>query len=338
MADLDGARELGLSQFAIVGGALMAALAIDRTDPLVTGITKARLITRRMRWAAALLGSAAVLGVGSYLRGEILLRGDEPTALAPLGLAFQTLTLLLASLGLFAGLGALVVAFGSNARRTATVLGIGAVSILAGLAGMFVMPVLGILGVPIILAALIVAASGERALTADYPVPAWRRAAIAVPFAVLTLAIIAVGVLHITVWNPLAKVPGMTLDEIYAAMAEANEAPLAGLIVAWAVFWGLAAIMLPILASVPRLSAFFTARRIVVTGLLLAGTTVGFQFFAGFNMGMSLADTFMTTGGDRAMSGSVIATIGQFALVAALIIGLSPRPLKAELAHLTVDA
>lgn len=74
LANLIGARDLELSQWSIVGGAVMAAISIDRTDPSVTSITKANLVANRMRWAAALLGSTAVLGFGLFLRGGYEMR------------------------------------------------------------------------------------------------------------------------------------------------------------------------------------------------------------------------------------------------------------------------
>jgi hypothetical protein len=47
---------------------------------------------------------------------------------------------------------------------------------------------------------------------------------------------------------------------------------------------------------------------------------------AGFSMGMSLADTFATSGGDAAVTGPLIALAGQACVVAALFLALvSPR-------------
>lgn len=339
MADLAGARELELPESSVVGGAAMTALTINRSDPLVTGITTARLVARRMRWAAAFLGSAAVLGFGGFVRGDFSLRGDDGSlALAPIGFAIQSTAALFAVCGLFAGLSALAVAFGSNARRAALVVGVGLVAITVSIAMMLFIPAFALLGVPLVLATIIVGTSGEKASTTAQSLPAWGRAALSLSFSLLTFAVIVAGVLHITVWNPLAKAPGLSLDEIYAAMAAANESPATIPIVAWAALWGLAAIVLPTLATLPRLGLFFTAQRIVVAGLFLVGATAGFLFFANFNMGMSLADTFMTSGWDAAISGSVIAVIGQIALVIALLVGLSPRALKAELAHSTEQA
>lgn len=205
------------------------------------------------------------------------------------------------------------------------------------LASMLVSP-LSLLGIPLILAVIVVGAWGDSGSAAAQPLPTWRRVVLALIFTLLTLAVVATGVLHITVWNPLAKVPGLSLDEIFAAMAAANESPFVFCVAGWAIFWGVAAVIFVILAGLPPLRTFFTARRIVVTGLLLVGVTTGFLFWAGFNMGMSLADTFRTSGGDAAISDPVLAILGQLVLVAALLIGLPPRRHRVELALAAASA
>jgi hypothetical protein len=73
------------------------------------------------------------------------------------------------------------------------------------------------------------------------------------------------------------------------------------------------------------LQRFFGARRIAAVGLVLLGATSGFHWFAGFTMGMSLADAFGTSGGDAAWTGPLVAVTGQLALVAALFVALVPR-------------
>lgn len=326
LADLVGARDLELSQWSIVGGAVMAAITIDRTDPSVTGITRANLVANRMRWAAALLGSAAVLGFGLFLWG-----GYEMLEIAPLGLGIQVLAFFLATLGLFACLGTLVVAFDSASRRTGLALAIGVGVILGLMAMVMVIPFLGILAVPASLAVIIIAISCKRKPASSQQLSGRSRVLVVLPFTVLALLIVVAGVLHISVWNPLAKVPGLSLDEIYSAMSAAGEAPLNIFLMVWAIFWGAVAVTLPILCGIRGVAWFFTARRIIVVGLLLVGTTASFHWFAGFNMGMSLADTFMTSGGDAAISGPVIAIVGQTALVAALLIGLAPHRYTAEM-------
>lgn len=324
LADLVGARDLQRSQWSIVGGAVMAAITIDRTDPSVTGITKADLVANRMRWAAMLLGSAAVLGLGLFLWG-----GYEMLEIAPLGLGIRVLAFFLATLGLFACLGTLVVAFDSDSRRTGLALAIEVVVVFVLMAVVMVMPLLGVLAVPVSLAAIIVAVSCRRKPPSSRQLSERSRVLVALPFPVLALLIVAAGVLHISVWNPLAKLPGQSLDEIYSAMSAADEAPLNVFLMVWAIFWGTVAVTLPILCGIRRIAWFFTARQIVVVGLLLVGAIASFHGFAGFNMGMSLADTFMTSGGDAAISGPAIA--GQMALVAALLIGLAPHRYSAEM-------
>lgn len=320
-ADLAGTRELGLPPRMVVGGALATALTIDRTDPRVTGIPKARLVGVRMRWAAAFLGSAAVLGVGNFLWG-----GHQTLLPAPLSVGLQALVLIFATLGLFASVGALVIAFEAHGRKAALLLGLGAVGIVTVMIGVMLLPIIGVLGALAALAVVvIVMAGGVKERTAPRAPRTAYRPLLAIPFTVLTLLTIAVGILHIAVWNPLARVPGRSLDEIYAAMAAANETPVVGMIVVWAATWAGVAVALPVLCALPRLAGFFTARRILVAGLLVVGLAASFHWLAGFNMGMSLADTFMTSGGDAAVSGPLIGLSGLVALVAAMLIGLTPQ-------------
>ncbi|TFB69033.1 hypothetical protein [Cryobacterium sp. Hz9] len=258
----------------------MAAITIDRTDPSVTGITRANLVANRMRSAAMLLGSAAVLGFGLFLWG-----GYEMFEIAPLGLGIRVLAFFLATLGLFACLGTLVVAFDSDSRRTGLALATGVVVVFALMAVVMVMPFLGILAVPVSLAAIVVAVSCKRKPASSHQRSRRSRVLMTLPFTVLALLIVAAGVLHIFVWNPLAKVPGLSLDEIYSAMSAAGEAPRNAFFMVWAIFWGAVAVTLPILCGIRGIAWFFTARRIIVVGLLLVGSTASFHGFAGFNMG-----------------------------------------------------
>lgn len=320
LADLDGARELGLSECSVLGGAVTTAITIDRTDPQVTGITRAQLARNRTRWAAAFLGSAVVLSIGLFLWGSY-----ETWAIYPIGFGFETLAFLFGALGLFASVGALVVALDADGRRTARAFGIGALVLLGLLLSVMFVPFTGLLGVPAALAALLVAVSGPKEPVPSSRMPARRRALLALPFTAIALLLIVAGVLHITVWNPVARVPGLTLTEIYSAMSAANETPVATIVIMWAACCGIAAVCLPVLSEIPQFASFTTARRIIVAGLLVVGLTAATHWMAGFNMGMSLADTFMTGGGDAAVSGPVIAIVGQTALIAALLVGLAPH-------------
>ncbi len=150
------------------------------------------------------------------------------------------------------------------------------------------------------------------------------RVALAIGLAMVNLTLIAAGTLHVLLWNPLARVPGLTIDEIYTEMAARGEGGGGIMVVPWVVVWGLASVALALVGSLPRLASVLTARRMLVLGLLLIGVTVFFHWWAGFGMGMSLADAFETTGGDAAVSGPILSLIGQLALVAALFIALVP--------------
>lgn len=156
--------------------------------------------------------------------------------------------------------------------------------------------------------------------------PTRGRVAIAAIFSVANFAVLGVGAAHILVWNPLARVPGLPLDEIYAQMRAVGEGTGAGgFVAAWAAFWALLTVAYLLATSLPGSAPVLTGRRLVVVGLALIGATCAFHWFAGFNMGMSLADAFATGGGDAAWSGPLVAVVGQLALIAALFVGLAPR-------------
>lgn len=276
-------------------------LAGSAESTSVAAMANAHPAADRGRWAGAFLGSAAVLGSGSYLWSGYELLGS-----AGVGVAIQVLALIFAALGILSGIAALMAFRGRACASTA----VGDVRITAGesAAGN------GVAG----------KSAARKGAFRSRQLSGPERLGLAVPFAALVLATVGVGVLHITVWNPMARVPGLTLDEIYGRMAAANESPLVASIVAWAVVWGGASLTFLVLAGTPRYSPLSSARRIIVTGLLLHWATATLFWFAGFNMGMSLADTFMTSGGDAAASGPIIAIVSQFALVAALLVGLAP--------------
>jgi hypothetical protein len=156
--------------------------------------------------------------------------------------------------------------------------------------------------------------------------PARRPWLIAAAFTAATFLAIAAGAMHILVWNPLARLPGLSIDEIYAGLRAAGEGTLAGgFVVTWAVFWAALAVLFVILCAIPVFRPVLTVRRVAVVGLLLVGGTCAFTWFAGFNMGMSIADAFATGGGDAAVSGPLIAIVGVVSLVLALIVGAGLR-------------
>jgi hypothetical protein len=156
------------------------------------------------------------------------------------------------------------------------------------------------------------------------PIPASARWGLGAGFTLATLAALTVGVLHIAVWNPLAKVPGATLDEIYGAMNMGDE--LTGRV--WLIVWGVLAVGASIAYLVVGVLSdrwpALTRRHLVVSGLGLLGGVITVGWFASFAMGMSLADAFAIDGGDAAPTGPALAMIGQLALTGGLVLGLAP--------------
>lgn len=312
-ADLEGASELDVAPWSIVLGAAATAISIDRLAPSVTGMTRGALALRRARWAGAFLGTALVLGFG-WLIGA-------------LPFVVQVIAMVSVLVGALLLAGAAVAAFGgSGPRRVAIGIGVIAGAVLVMAISLF-MPLLGALSFFGIAAGVVIVLIAAGRGGAGTSMPRARRVSLALPFSLMTLAAGFLGVMHIVVWSPLAKVPGMTLDEIYAAMAAAGEGTGVVFIVAWAVCWTLGAVALPVLVALPFADHRIGRRAIATAGFLLIGTTVFGQWFAGFSMGMGLADTFMTSGADAAATGLVLTWIGQGSIIAALFCALPPRRL-----------
>lgn len=335
-ADLQGAERLDVPRSSIVIGAASLVVTLDRTDPAVSGLSTGQLVRRRGRWAAAFLTSSAVLGFAVLLYGMQTVY-DAPTdsvssELSVLGRAVSAIALVALVLGLAWAVESLRAALRDRAsrRRTAVLAAAVVLSPLVLLATSLVIPLVGmlsllLLGVAVVVL-LVAVTSGPRA-AASAP-SRGRRLAVAAPFGAAVLALVAAGTLHIMVWNPLAKLPGMTLDEIYAGLAAAGELPSPVFLVAWAVIWVAAAIAYVVMAASgrPAIARFLTARRLVALGLVLISATVFFQWFAGFGMGMGIADAFFTSGGDAAVSGTILSAIGFGATLAAIFVTLIPGP------------
>lgn len=134
----------------------------------------------------------------------------------------------------------------------------------------------------------------------------------------LSVAAYAVwGAVHVLVVNPLAAVPGSSLDEIYAGIADAGQMfSMAwvlgifgtGVVLAVAAAWVCIATKTPtIVAAAGPLS------------LLVLGAPA--YFMASFGPGMALADTFMISG--RSYSAGHLPLYGISALAAVAIIVLA---------------
>ena len=146
--------------------------------------------------------------------------------------------------------------------------------------------------------------------------------------AALVLAVVVVGAIDLLVWNPLTKVPGTDLVTIYRLLAERDGFSLTGTLVAtgiWAAFWTVPALLVAALA-VHRIGDALTPRRLVIVMLALVGAAIFFRFFTGFGIGMSIADSFATSGGDASIVSAVLPWVGQLSLAAAAIaFGWAPR-------------
>jgi len=332
-ADAAGASELGVSRIGVVVGALGVAVRLDREDPVVSGIPAGRLAARRLRvaLAAAAIGLLLLLAYFWVWAGDT--GGDGPMAITGtvlLGIAWGA--------GLVAAI-ALVGVVRASIRATAgrpSARGI-RIALLVGVPGLFVVLLAAssvtlfgaVLVLPLLIAPLVlVALKDPRAQGA--PLRAGSRVGIALASAGAILAVVVGGLLHIFVWNPLARMPGMTLDEIYAGLAAARELPSPVIPVAWAGFWTLFALTLLVLAAVPprAIRRFLTARRLAGAGLLGVALAAGGVWIAGFGMGMGMADAFMTSGGDAAGSGLVLMVIAIGYAIAAVLVGLLPTRIR----------
>lgn len=130
----------------------------------------------------------------------------------------------------------------------------------------------------------------------------------------------AVLLLQITVWNPLAAVPGLTLDEISSQAASRGES------VFTPAPWILAAIGAALAAGV--LVVAVVVRRASTSGVIasyLALITVGAPayFVASFGPGMALADAFGIGGGDYAPGGMPLMVASAVAAVALIVWGVA---------------
>lgn len=115
---------------------------------------------------------------------------------------------------------------------------------------------------------------------------------------VLTTAAYAlIGAFQILVWNPMAAVPGMSLQEIKSAMSSANEPLVEAPVYVWALAGPIIALAVGAFSIVRFPDLPWTTTRLFLI-LIILGTPT--YFFASFNPGMSIADAFATSGGDHA--------------------------------------
>jgi hypothetical protein len=161
------------------------------------------------------------------------------------------------------------------------------------------------------------------------------RAVVGICSTLVMLFVVALGAIDGLVWMPLALAPDYTLTEIHAAMDAVGEGSgSVGLIVAWAVLWGLAALVPTVLGLHPRIRRGPANVRLVVLVALLIGVgAIFFQWWAAFSMGMSVSDTLPPYTGGQSAFWPWYAAAGLSMLVVAVVL-LVVRPSSRE----SVDA
>ena len=112
----------------------------------------------------------------------------------------------------------------------------------------------------------------------------------------ITAAYGLIGALQILVWNPIAAVPGMSLQEIKTAMSSVNEPLVEAPVYVWALAGPVLALTVGTFSIMKFPGLSWTIARFFLI-LIMLGTPS--YCFVSFSPGMSIADAFATTGGDH---------------------------------------
>ncbi|WP_430646861.1 hypothetical protein [Agromyces sp. GXS1127] len=157
------------------------------------------------------------------------------------------------------------------------------------------------------------------------PIRPGRVRAAVIVLAAAEVAVIVLGLLHLLVWNPLATVPELSLTQIYAILVERVGVIDGGPFV-WALGASLATAAGAIVALQGARRGFVTTHAVITVGLVLIHVTTFFLWWAGFALGLNLADAFATAGGDVSSVGSLLALVGASCLSAAILLQLRRAP------------
>lgn len=139
---------------------------------------------------------------------------------------------------------------------------------------------------------------------------------------------------QILVLNPLAAVPGASLESIYGEMAAAGET---GFPTMTLLDLG-AGCVLAVLVGVAVLRARLIPEGALMMFLAVLVGGAPAYFFASFGIGMSLADTFAISGGDHSPWSSVLYGVSLLSLVAVVVLAVArvvrdrsrPEPVTAQ--------
>ncbi|MEU2199201.1 hypothetical protein [Isoptericola sp. NPDC019482] len=142
---------------------------------------------------------------------------------------------------------------------------------------------------------------------------------------VLVACYATVMVLTILVLEPLAAMPGMTRAEIFAALAAAGVS-VAGK-VPFLVGWAALGVGLSVAGCAVALRGRVAPDTALAWQLAVLALGAPAYFWAAFDMGMDLADTFMITGGDHSAIPPVLYAVSGWALVALVALQI-PRVVR----------
>lgn len=143
-----------------------------------------------------------------------------------------------------------------------------------------------------------------------------RHIAVALIGVILVAAFAALGALQILVLNPLAAVPGKTLEQIRDEMAVQGESLGPGPVVIFVAI-GLVLALLVLVLAAPRKDA--TVRGIASAYLVILAAGSPAYFVASFGAGMALADTFMISGADYSPWANVLYAVSGLAVLGLLV-------------------
>lgn len=335
-ADAAGAADLGLRAGGVVRGAAMVALTIDRDAPAVSGEPRGARARRLSRRGTALAAAAVAVAVSLWLTADLASAAPLPVPAVVSTLAvgrvivdlFSAVAIVVAAVYFVAASAA---ARRHRAARIAFALAGAGILLLSAtrfwtVPGEYVAGATGLVVAGIAVGLTSVWGSEPLAL-APRAASLRHRAPVALAGLAVVAVVIALGAVDTLVWNPSAKVPGVELAEIYAQTAAADGFDLGSAVTAVAIWAGcgmIAALVVTVTALHPR-GAWLTPRRLAILSLGLVAAALFLRFFAGFSIGMSIADTYATTGGDVSPVSSVFALVGPLAFATAvLLFGWAP--------------
>ena len=141
--------------------------------------------------------------------------------------------------------------------------------------------------------------------------------------AAANLGVVALGLLHLLVWNPLARVPALDAAQIYLVLGDGRGGVDSGP-AAWAAVATTATAAAATWAYVGARRGAVNVHSVVTGGLLLIHATSFFLWWAGIGIGEDLAAAFGGAIGDASPAGSLLALAGATCLAGAILMQLLP--------------